>query len=96
MPSNSPEYVKANYEKYWKNDKQREKSRNRMRARRKLMKEWRVKEWDGKQVDHIDGNTKNNSRSNLRVISEKRNKQLWAAKATRVKNAKKRKSLYVD
>ena len=96
MPTNSKEYVKANYAKYRSNDKQREKSKMRMRARRKLMKEWRVSEGDWKQVDHIDGNTKNNSKSNLRVISEKRNKQLWAAKATRVKMAKKRKSLYVD
>ncbi len=94
MPTNSKEYVKANYEKYWKNDKQREKSKLRMRARRQLMKEWRVKEWDWKQVDHIDSNVKNNSRKNLRVVSEKFNKQRWAAKATRVKKAKKS-SLYV-
>lgn len=96
MPTNSDEYLKKNYNKYRNNDKQREKSKLRMRARRKLVKEWRVKKGDGMQVDHIDSNVKNNAPSNLRVISEKKNKRLWAAKATRVKLAKKRKSLYVD
>jgi hypothetical protein len=47
----------------------------RMRARRKLEKEGRVRPHDGKEVDHKDFNPKNNSRKNLRVMSRSANRK---------------------
>lgn len=89
MSSNSLEYQRKNAAKYWTNPEAKKKRAARWRARYKLMKEWKVKVWDGKHVDHKNGNAKDNSRSNLRVISAKKNMQLWAAKANRRKKAKK-------
>jgi hypothetical protein len=40
------------------------------------MKEGRVHKGDGKDVDHIDGNTLNNSPGNLRVLRAKINRAL--------------------
>lgn len=49
--------------------KERRRERARRNAARKLMMEaGKVKKGDGKDVDHKDGNTQNNSRKNLRVI----------------------------
>lgn len=83
MPTNSKEYVEKNREKYWKNDKSREKSKLRMRARRLMEKYGRVKPKDWKEVDHKDNNVKNGNISNLRVISREANRKKWAAKANR-------------
>lgn len=47
---------------------------NRNKARRKLEKEGKVRKGDGKDVDHKDGNPKNNSRGNLQAISKKKNR----------------------
>jgi len=38
-------------------------------ARRKLEKQGKVRKGDGKDVDHKDGNPRNNAKSNLRVQS---------------------------
>lgn len=46
----------------------------RVLARRKLEKEGRVKKGDNKEVDHKDMNPRNNSSSNLRVVSKKTNR----------------------
>lgn len=46
----------------------------RVLARRKLEKEGRVSKGDGREVDHKDMNPRNNSPSNLRVISKKANR----------------------
>jgi|TARA_R110000803_G_scaffold26541_7_gene62663 hypothetical protein len=43
-------------------------------ARRKLTRTGAVKKGDGKDVHHKDGNTKNNKRSNLAVVSAKANR----------------------
>ena len=63
--------VKRNYRKEYDNyqgteeQKKRRASRN---AARKIMEEkGKVKKGDGKDVDHKDGNPKNNKRSNLTV-----------------------------
>lgn len=47
---------------------------SRNKARRKLKKEGRVHDGDGKDVDHKDGNPKNNSRGNLRVRDRNHNR----------------------
>jgi len=43
-------------------------------ARAKMEKAGRVRKGDGKDVDHKDHNTANNSRSNLRVMSASKNR----------------------
>jgi hypothetical protein len=47
---------------------------SRNKARRKLEKQGRVRKGDGKDVDHSDGNPKNNSTGNLRVTSKSYNR----------------------
>lgn len=75
MPS-SPNY-KRNYKQEKKtSDARGEKPKRaaRNRARRKLMKEGVVSKGDGKDVDHKDGNTKNNKKSNLKAVSASKNR----------------------
>lgn len=59
----------------------------RMRARRRAVKEGRVKPGDGKELDHkrplIKGGS--NARSNTRVTSRKKNRQRGAALANKSK-----------
>ena len=66
------EYLKA----YRKENKDKDASRT--AARRKL------KCGEGKEIDHKDGNPKNNNRSNLKCVSRKKNR----AKGARKTNAK--------
>jgi len=74
MPS-SPNYVR-NYKQESRTDSSaRKKKRNlRVKARRKLEKEGKVKKFDGKDVHHKDGNALNNKRSNLSVVSARKNR----------------------
>ena len=44
------------------------------KARRKMKKLGLVKKGDGMEVDHKDGNPRNNKRSNLRIQSKKKNR----------------------
>lgn len=46
----------------------------RNRARAQLVAEGKVKKGDGKDVDHHDGNPRNGSRSNLRVMTASANR----------------------
>jgi hypothetical protein len=55
----------------------------RMRARRQAEKEWKVvPNWE-KEVDHIRWVKAGNGKSNIRIISRKLNRRLWAMKANR-------------
>ena len=56
----------------------RELARNaaRKKARRKLEAAGKVKKGDGKDVDHKDGNPRNNKRSNLRVQTKAKNRSV--------------------
>ena len=75
MPS-SPTY-KRNYKqenKYKSKPKQIKKRTQRNAARTKLMKAGLVKKGDGKDVDHKNRRTSNNSKSNLRVVPAKVNR----------------------
>jgi hypothetical protein len=56
------------------NSKHRADNAARKRARRLLEKQGRVRKHDGKDVDHRDGNPKNNGRRNLRLMSRSRNR----------------------
>jgi hypothetical protein len=81
MPSNSPEYIKANKE-YWDNPRERER---RKLANRNRRAKWLYGKWRDKEIDHIDNNPMNNAPSNLRVISRTANRRKWAMKANRWK-----------
>ena len=74
MPS-SPSYVR-NYKQEYKTDSplRKAKRRSRLKARRKLMKTGVAKKGDGKDVHHKDGNALNNKRSNLSVVSARKNR----------------------
>jgi|TARA_R110002020_G_scaffold285986_1_gene501531 hypothetical protein len=54
------------------NEKKNRASRN--KVRRKMLKTGAVRKGDGKDIDHIDKNPRNNNRSNLRVVSKRVNR----------------------
>ena len=54
------------------NEKKNRASRNKIR--RKLTKTGAVRKGDGKDIDHIDKNPRNNSRGNIRVVAKKVNR----------------------
>jgi len=56
MATNSKEYNKKNYEKYWGNRPALDARNNRNKARRKLG----IKVGDPREVDHKDSNAMNN------------------------------------
>ena len=66
---------KSQYDKqYNAKPEQRANRSSRNIARRALEKLGLVKKGDGKDVDHKDGNPKNNSRSNIRVMRRSANR----------------------
>lgn len=79
MGSNSKEYMKANYKKYWGNPKAIADRSKRNTARRKV---W-LKKWDPREVQHKDHNPQNNSISNLSKVTRTYNRVDWAKKANR-------------
>lgn len=65
---------RAEYDNYQGTPAQRRKNDARKAARRKMVAKGKVKLGDGKDVDHKDGNPKNNSDSNLIVKSKSSNR----------------------
>lgn len=92
MPSNSLEYQKKNYSKYWWSKKTMKKRAARNTARNRMIAEWKASKWDGTHVDHKKPLAKwwTNSKSNLRVISAKKNMQDWAKIVNSMKSRKKK------
>ena len=62
------------YDNYHSKPEQRANRSKRVLARRLMMKLGKVKKGDGKDVDHRDGNPKNNGKHNLRVRSKSENR----------------------
>jgi hypothetical protein len=62
------------YDNYHSKPEQRKNRSKRVQARRLMMKLGRVKKGDGNDVDHKDGNPKNNGKHNLRVRSKSANR----------------------
>lgn len=62
------------YRRYHSKPEQKKRRAARNTARRRMEREGRVRKGDGKDVDHRDGNPRNNSRSNLRVRSRRANR----------------------
>lgn len=88
MPTNSPWYRnkkvdwgKTNYQKYLGSKKKIKERSLRNKARRK---KW-LKVGDPREVDHIKWVKAWNGKKNLRIISQKKNRQLGANKANRKK-----------
>lgn len=94
MVTNSKSYNAKNYKKFWWNKEAISDRSERNKARRKMEKSWKVSKWDWKEVDHKKWVKAWNGKKNLRVISQKKNRQLWAEKANRNK-AKKTDLYYV-
>tara|TARA_R110001592_G_scaffold70006_4_gene214676 strand:+ start:528 stop:749 length:222 start_codon:yes stop_codon:yes gene_type:complete len=65
---------KKEYREYHSKPKQKKRRAGRNAARRIMELVGRVKKGDGKDVHHKDGNTKNNSRKNLKVESASKNR----------------------
>ncbi len=76
---------KNEYKEYHSKPEQREKNNARKRARYALEKGGVVSKGDGKDIDHKDGNPKNNKRSNLKVTSKAVNRSFPRTKTARKK-----------
>jgi hypothetical protein len=81
MPTNSKEYMRDNYKKFWWTTKAIKDRAMRNSARRLMIKEWKVSKWDWKEVDHKNWISKWNWKWNLRVISRLTNRILGQKKA---------------
>ena len=73
MPS-KPRNYKREYKKYHAKPTQKKRRAQRNAARSKMTKVGKVRKGDGKDVDHRDRNTANNSRKNLRVLPKSKNR----------------------
>jgi len=62
------------YATYHSKPEQKKNRASRNSARRSLMKSGRVRKGDGKDVDHANGNPRDNRPSNLSVMSRNRNR----------------------
>tara|TARA_R110001632_G_scaffold31742_1_gene82570 strand:+ start:1302 stop:1520 length:219 start_codon:yes stop_codon:yes gene_type:complete len=65
---------KKEYNSYHAKPEQKKNRASRNKARTLLSSSGRVSKGDGRDVDHRDGNPRNNSKSNLSVISKGRNR----------------------
>lgn len=87
MATNSKEYNKANYHRYWWKKDQIKKRTEQNKARKMSgLKKWDPREADHKKPLEHGGKT---TKANIRVISRKKNRQLWAAIANKKKAMKK-------
>ena len=68
-------YKKGDYSKYHKSPRMRKERGIRVQNRRNAIRAGVVRKGDGTHIDHVDGNPRNNSSKNLRVISAKRNRR---------------------
>ena len=80
MATNSREYNKKNYKKYWGSEKAKKDRAAKNTARNRAIATWKAKKWDWKHVDHKKPLSKwwTNNPSNLRVINAKTNQKAGA------------------
>lgn len=67
---------KKEYDNYQGTPAQRKRNDARKAARRKMEAAGKVRKGDGKDVDHKNGNPKDNSMKNLRVTTKKANRSI--------------------
>jgi hypothetical protein len=65
---------KKEYSNYHSSKEQKEKRASRNAARRKMEADGKCSKGDGRDIDHKNGNAKDNSKSNLRVQSKSQNR----------------------
>lgn len=75
MPRKEPRDYKAEYREYHGRKEQIENRVSRDKARRMMIKKGKVRKGDGKEVDHHDGNPRNNHPKNLKIMSRLKNRQ---------------------
>lgn len=74
MPAKRKRNYRREYDQYHAKDAQKKRRAGRNAARSKMEKAGKVKKGDGKDVDHKNRNARDNSSSNLRVTSRKKNR----------------------
>lgn len=62
------------YSRFQSSKKAKRDRASRNKARRQAEREGRVRKGDGKEVDHVDSNPRNNAKSNLSVVSRRTNR----------------------
>ena len=65
----------SEYRRYHASKKMKQERALRNKNRRAALKKGTVKKGDKKQIDHRDGNPRNNKKTNLRVVSARRNRK---------------------
>ena len=65
----------SEYRKYHASKRMKDERVIRNRNRRRAIANGKVRKGDNKHIDHKDGNPKNNSKRNLRVVSAKVNRR---------------------
>ena len=65
---------KDEYAKFQSSTKSKKDRASRNKVRRAALRSGRVKKGDGRDIDHVDGNPRNNSKKNLKVVSKSRNR----------------------
>lgn len=65
---------RSEYDKFQSSTKSKKDRASRNKVRRAAERSGRVRKGDGKDIDHKDGNPRNNSKKNLRVVSRSRNR----------------------
>lgn len=73
MPERKRDYKKE-YRDFHGKPEEKKRRAGRNAARAKMVDSGSARKGDGKDVHHVDHNTANNSRSNLRVISKSANR----------------------
>lgn len=76
---------KKEYTNYHSKPAQKKKRASRNAARRKMVKAGKAKKGDGKDVDHKNGNPRDNKKKNLRVVSKSKNRSFKRTKTARKK-----------
>ena len=84
MPRNPRDYQKE--QKYDSQPHVKKKRAERNAARAKMMKEGKVQKGDGKDVDHKNGKTSDNRKSNLQAVSKTKNRSYSRTKSAGKKN----------
>lgn len=70
----TPAGYKHEQEKFKSSARYKAEQVSRVTARKKAIKEGRVKKGSDRDIDHIDSNPRNNSPSNIRVVSRSTNR----------------------
>ncbi len=85
-----PRNYKKEYKNYQGTTTQKKRRASRNTARNRALAKGTVKKGDNKDIDHKDGNPRNNKKSNLRAISKSKNRSFPRTKTGR-KKVKRRK-----